>query len=145
MSDFFGLNVDVKATINVTLGDYKRYKRYRDKLIHAHIIDAKAGVGLMISYQGVARNLLLTQEAIDSIYDGLVLVRKELQEIATIFQLMGVRLRIDPVFLGDLKTGPTAGDLQKRIEQVRLHQRHRSALQPLPELQDEPQAAQETS
>lgn len=133
---FLRLPPDVLTFLDNSLGNLKHMKTHRDLIIHAHIIDASAGIGLKIDRRASLKNVLLTTTYLDAIYSRLILFKQELGTMITIFQAMGVRVRIDPLYLGDLNTGLVGQNLQERFSQVQEIQKKRLSLPPLPELPD---------
>lgn len=126
-------------TLHQTLIGFKEYKRFRDQVVHAHIIDADAAIGLRIGRRAKMSNILLTEGFLDGLYERLVLIKKELDRLLQVINVMGVRARVDPDYLGDIRTGLVGQNLQEFLAQAQEHQNQRLSLPKLPELPYLPQ------
>jgi hypothetical protein len=129
-------------------------KAYRDAIIHARIIDSDLGIGLSVPKRGKFTEILLTQEALDGVFDRLTLLREEL---IGLIQSMVPLVLLSEQEQADRVTGGLGGlfaqgnppshkrkEVERRVEAsmslIREHQTRRLSLPPLPEFPERPEA-----
>jgi hypothetical protein len=107
------------------------YKTFRDAVIHAHVLDAPAGIGGLIQRRARQEIVLLTADALKGLYNRLAILREEV--ICVNMTLSGLMLY--------LRFNPSPDDAsRKRVEEeVRAYvallqerQNDRRSLPPLP-------------
>lgn len=134
-----GLIDDEAAShIGKSLNAVVDYKKYRDAVIHARVLDSEHGIGELIRRQGKQEEVLLTVEALDALYNRLTLLRDELVLAFLIFQTI---YRSQPSNVsggGQTNKQSLAQAIQAYMVQYRLHQQDRQSLPPLPEFPDLP-------
>ena len=59
------------------IGEYGRYKELRDSVIHARLVDADTAIGEVSHYKMKFSEILLSQEALENLYQRIVLLRDE--------------------------------------------------------------------
>lgn len=141
----------ITATLSET--GFKEYKRYRDAVIHARILDAPTGIALGPTKRGKNDEVLLTVSALDGLYDRLVIVRLELIEACNIAARLFSERRWAPAKgVAPAPANPLAHalgkvdppkrqfeqDIQDCLSRYQEHQKRRLSLPPLPEFPEEP-------
>jgi hypothetical protein len=140
-----------------TLGDggFSLYKKYRDAVIHARVLDAPQAIAISPAKRGKNDEVLLTAKALDGLYDRLVLVRLELIEACNIAIRLYSEHRFKPLRaiaaatqyreitnrlaeLADLPKRQYEQEIQEALSRYQEHQKHRLSLPPLPEFPPEP-------
>jgi hypothetical protein len=147
-----GASNDARQLIAQSLGadGFGLMKQYRDAVIHARVLDAPAGLAQSPGKRGKTNEVLLTVDALNGLYERLVLLRRELIEACQI----AVRLFIDQYVsetvrhlrqpaphlaaIADLGQSHSEPKIQAAIARYREHQSRRLSLPPLPEFPDEP-------
>lgn len=69
-----------RSALAATLGEFSRLKKFRDAVIHARAHNAPAGVGVRLERKGRSHEVLMTQEALEALFDHLASLRHELSE-----------------------------------------------------------------
>jgi hypothetical protein len=129
---------------------FKSYKKYRDAVIHARILDAPLAIALSPPKRGKTEEVLLSVDALDGLYNRLVILRLELNEICMIAiclfsdrHLMSVMRAVRagfpaPEHISDLPRRQFAQEIQENLSRCQAHQKRRLSLPPLPEFPEEP-------
>lgn len=134
---------DALEILSNSLGDAKEYKSYRDAIIHAQVYNATLGVGITYQRRGRVIQVLLSEQALDGLYDRLVLMRDELMRMLQLAFSIGLYLRQLPITeepdVPQLLSGQGA---QSLIARSREHQNARRSLPPLPKFPEEALAPQ---
>jgi hypothetical protein len=112
-----------------TLGVAKECKTNRDGVIHAQLYNADKGLGILYKREG-QYDVLLSQEALDSLYARLIAIRDELRIIVFILTTLNEALREDAS--ADLERLQCEPAVQGYVSQLREHQKARRSLPPLP-------------
>src|SRR5688500_16059639 len=86
-----GPSNDVKLIISKTLNAVETYKRFRDGLIHVRIVHPRAIVADTIQRKGVADEVLISQEALDALYERLCYVGSEMMQLYRALHFMAMR------------------------------------------------------
>jgi len=151
-----GASEETMALLGETLGEnsgFRLYKKYRDAVIHARILDAPTAIALTPANRGKVDEVLLTVEALNGLFERLALVRLELIEACNIAIRLRTELRWAPIRnaaeatsadkdraaqIGDLPKRQFEQEIQEALSRYREHQRSRRSLQPLPEFREEP-------
>jgi hypothetical protein len=138
---------DIKILLSETLGNegFLSLKRYRDAVIHAYRLDVPTGTARTSTKRGKSYEVLMTEKALKSLYDRLLLVRNELWEACTIAATLS-RLRLStwlihnaaaihpPAFANWRPTiKRSERDTRVALSRYRRHQTRRLSLPPLPE------------
>jgi hypothetical protein len=128
---------DAAAVMKQSLDDAGLYKTYRDAVIHARMFNAPAGIGQRIERQAKISQVILTKDALEGFYDRLVLLRRELQGILAVFDILRTFRVNRPVpVLIDPRTTQFSPTAQAWMIRVQEHQKQRLSLPPLPEFPD---------
>jgi hypothetical protein len=123
-----GLSEEHSEDLLKTLASATDLKTYRDAVIHCQPIDVAKAVGLLIK-RDARYDVLLSQEALDGLYDRLVSVRAEMRSVCLIFLILDDALKNDAqADLDTLLHGPA---IQVHVSQVQEHRKARLALRPL--------------
>jgi hypothetical protein len=151
-----GANAEIQEALSDSLGldGFLKLKQYRDAVIHAHGLDVPSGIASTSIKRGKFYEVLLTEGALNGLYDRLVLMRAELIELGNIaislsvvrkvgqvvFQIKDVFPPIVGVF--DQTTAKIEQDIQDAMSRYRAHRSRRLSLPPLPEFPSEQELQQ---
>lgn len=125
-------------------GGFLFFKKYRDRIIHARVIDAAAAIAKTPAKRGNFEEVLLTVAALKALYIRLTILRKELIEI---MQLVGELARakyLKPIeefgvlalndqHIGGRRKVETALIIRDCFTRFQIHRNRRLSLPPLPE------------
>jgi hypothetical protein len=146
-----GAAEDIQSLISGTLGEsgFALLKGYRDGMIHARTLDAPSGIAGTSVKRGKFFEVLLSKEAMDGLYERLVVVRDELIEACNIASnLLAIR-KIEQL---KRQTGSVAPRILPVLDQTKAklergiraafalfqsHQNRRLSFPPLPEFPSE--------
>jgi hypothetical protein len=120
---------DLWKALDDALGGAKELKGHRDAVIHSQLIDPGEAVGQVIR-RDREYDVLLSQEALDGLYDRLIRVRNELRTVCLIFLILDEAVKGDAQ--ADLKTLLRRPAVQAHVSQVQEHRKARLSLPPLP-------------
>jgi hypothetical protein len=130
---------------------FGRYKKYRDAVIHARILDAPAAIALTPGRRGKTDEVLLTVDALNGLFDRLVLVRLELIEACNVAIRLSTKLHLALVAkatiaissdrdraaqIADRSKSQLEQEIHEALSRYREHQKNRRSLPPLPEFRD---------
>jgi hypothetical protein len=122
------LSGDLRKALDAALDVAKELKSYRDAVVHCQLVDAGEGLGQLIRRDG-QYDVLLSQEALDGLYDRLISVRDELRTLCLIFLILDEAVKNDAqADLNTLLHGPA---IQGHVSQVQEHRKARLSLQAL--------------
>jgi hypothetical protein len=127
-SKLVALGDQLSDGLRETLGVAKTLKTYRDAVIHARAIDPARSMGRLRRRQGQFE-VLLSEQALDGLYDRLVCVRNELRKFAQIGMELKRKATHGP------RGQQLAAVLQEHVAQLQEHRRARLSLPPLPGFQ----------
>jgi hypothetical protein len=137
----------IRDAIALTLGadGFSGLKKYRDRVIHARIRDAKNAIAQSPASRGKFEEVLLTEKALEGVYNRLVLLRAELsfilQMVIGIEVAASIGLALHHMKLSSddpYKRAPeTESRIQAALAQLQLCRRDRLSLQPLPKFPSE--------
>jgi hypothetical protein len=90
MAKRYGWGKDLQVVIDfeATINDAAQYRHYRDTIIHSRIVDPTHGIGEMTIRRGRIEEILLTADALNTLYDKLFILRDELMELVSFFEIM---------------------------------------------------------
>ena len=133
-----GFPESICKMIEETCGVCERHKKFRDGIIHAHILDPDDPVAETSQRRGITDEVLITEPALNALYDRLIAIRSELSEILSLIYVMKQRR--------NLQWRGIRGKPKLQIEQAILNgearlrdrQKERQSLPPLPEFPKEP-------
>jgi hypothetical protein len=119
--------------IEATCGACEEHKRYRDGIIHARILDPHDAVAETTQRKGKTDEVLITEPALNALYDRLIAIQDELSEILSLVYVMKQRR--------NFQRKGISGRLKLQIEQavrrgqalLRDRQKTRLSLPPLPQ------------
>jgi hypothetical protein len=134
-AEVFGLDEDICKDITISLGEagFKLIKNYRDAVIHARPLNAPTGIGVRVDRRARIYEVLLTEEALDTPYDHIGMLRAELFEIN--------QLILSAVESQACRNEPEKGQFAALISiakvQLRKHRNLRLSLRQLPKFPSE--------
>jgi len=120
---------DLLKSLDAAPVNAKELKQYRDAVIHCQLIDVRKAQGLLIK-RDARYDVLLSQEALDGLYNRLISVRDELRAVCLIFLTLDEAVKADA--RADLQTLLLGPEVQAYVSQVREHRSARLSLPPLP-------------
>jgi hypothetical protein len=112
-----------------SLNDVKELKQNRDAVIHGQLIDVGKGLGRLIK-RDARYDVLLSQQALDGLFDRLISVRDELRIVCLIFLILDEALKNESQ--ADPSTLLHGQAIQGHVSQVQEHRKTRQSLPPLP-------------
>lgn len=132
------LNQSDQKAANESVAEFGGFKKIRDCVDHARILNAAVGIGISSKKRGDnAFEILLTQEALDRCYDHMVALQKELESLRSL--LTTVRTL---TALGD-SDDPNRSKYEEAVRDCRAqfhtNRSHRRSLKPLARFPDEDQ------
>jgi hypothetical protein len=125
---------EVRLSFSKTLNSIEQYKKLRDGVAHVRIADPKADIADTIQKRGVSDEVLISQAALDALYEHIVFIGGEISLMFRIFYYCAV---------ADEKSNPederreAAQLAEQHLAQLRETQKSRERLQPLPKFPDE--------
>jgi hypothetical protein len=120
-----------------SIATFSYFKKIRDAMIHARIINATIGIGLSNRTRGEkAFEVLLTLEALETFYDHVVALNKELSGLGSWLASTTVLKTSAP---NDPNKSRYVEACQVHETQFQEHRRRRRSLKPLPQFPDEAQ------
>jgi hypothetical protein len=122
---------DLWSALDGALGYARDLKNHRDKVIHAQLIDAGEAIG-RVTRRDREHDVLMSQEALDALYERLISVRNELRAICLIFLILSEAVKNNAQ--ADLKTLLHGSAIQGHVSQAQDHRKARLSLPPLPKL-----------
>lgn len=138
-----GTDKAVSEAVLKSLSGIKECKTYRDAVIHARVLDAPSGIGELIRKRGKQEEVLLTVEALNGLYERMVLLRNELVSFVLIFQAIHRNRQVSQDG-GQPNKQSLAQAIQAYLSQVLQHQTQRLSLPPLPSFPALPVMPEET-
>jgi hypothetical protein len=123
--------------IDRTIGFVSEYKIYRDSLIHAHIEHPEATTAISAQGRGSEFEVLITREALEAVYRGLVQLDSELEEVLEI--LNERRKELQRWLAPAPEKTPAARLIREYAAQLVVRQSERRALPPLPSFPRHPE------
>ncbi|MEJ0062594.1 MAG: hypothetical protein WDO70_05185 [Alphaproteobacteria bacterium] len=132
--------IDDETVRNVgrSLDAILEFKKYRDAVVHARVLDSAHGIGELIRKQGKQEEVLLTVEALTGLYDRLALLREELVLAFLIFRTIYRSAPLDSSRDDRPNKQSLAQAIQAYTAQFLPHQQARLSLPPLPSFPDLP-------
>jgi len=115
------------------------YKKYRDGIAHAWIIHPQEAVAPSARQRGNLYEVLVTVDALNTLYDHLAVLQSEMGAISSIIFVKTRLMRQEVIPPADPMLRSTELELQAYVEILREHQRRRRDLPPLPEFPLEPE------
>jgi hypothetical protein len=139
VAERLGIDDAIRRDIEDSLGDgvFKRFKKYRDAIIHARVLDAEMELGHVVERQAKQSEVLLTTGALNLLYQHLNALRFELHELTMAFFHKRVAV-VEFMAMKDAhKRPPYEAVFQEWIARFRDRRTKRQALPPLPEFPPE--------
>lgn len=125
-----------------TLGAAMENKKYRDAVIHAKILDPDSITAPTFERKGNVGEVVVTEEALDCLYERLGWIRAEIDVIVNLFGYLAIcNDRMAGEHSEDEKKSALKG-LKACIPLLQDRQRRRKDLPPLPKIPEERQAPQ---
>jgi hypothetical protein len=135
------------AAITLEDAGFSLLKRFRDRIIHASVIDSAAAIARAPSNRGQFEEILLTVKGLKAIYRRLAYVRQEIIQLARIALELRYAKETQPLEtafeLMELKSGRierlarTESKIRECHVRLRRHQKARLSLPTLPEFPSE--------
>lgn len=123
---------DKRRIVCATLGSIEEHKKYRDALIHAKILHPAATVAPSVERRGEIIETLVSEDAINALYERLTVIRAEFDEVVLIFSNTAIiRERISRHHSEDDKQ-KALKELPACFSRLQHLQKKRKALPPLP-------------
>lgn len=114
-----------------TFGDFKKT---RDAMIHARIVNASIGIGLSAKQRGAAFEVLLSEGALTVFYDHIVALEKLLSSGSNMVNGM---ITLNSTAADDPNRSRFEEAVQVHRLQFRANHNHRRSLKPMPKFPDE--------
>jgi hypothetical protein len=132
-----GLEPEDQKTACESIAAFGGFKKVRDAMIHARIINASIGIGLAEKTRGEKGfEVLLTKEALDTFYDHIVALEKELSSLGS---LLGGTTALNRAVADDPNRSQYEEAVRVHKAQFRENHSRRRSLKPLPTFPDEAQ------
>jgi hypothetical protein len=131
----------VQHTIEDTLGEagFQRLKKCREAVIHARLISSPHAIGVTVERRAKRNEVLLSQAALDALYQHLTAIYGELNDMWTV--LMLAFMMKSPHYTSDgLKKTLSERELPNAIAQYLQSHKNRQTLPPIPEFPPEPES-----
>jgi hypothetical protein len=124
-----------QKTAKEAVAEFGEFKKIRDAMIHTRIIDASIGIGLSDRTRGdKAFEVLLSQEALDTLYDHIAALEKELSSLGS---LLGAANTLKNAAPDDPNRARYEEAIGVHQAQFRENHRRRRSLKPLPKFPTE--------
>lgn len=120
---------DSEMLVRNAIGAVATYKRLRDGIIHARLIDPKSVIADTSQRRGVTDEVLLSEEALQRLYDRLSLLVREI-DMMVLFYFYRWKISEEPI---ETQRMQLAREFLVSATQFGDLQRTREALPPLPE------------
>lgn len=134
------LTKEAKECLKISLDAVMEYKKYRDLIIHCVPYDVDKGIGQHITTKAQAVQILLTKEALGTLYERLCILNDELIHADLLFRL-GSEAGAKTIYphAPDPSRLRRERDVPAVLALVLPHQKRRLSLPPLPEFPSEDQ------
>jgi hypothetical protein len=119
-----------------TYGQFRRVKSYRDAIVHARVFDSERGIGEKITYKAKIDQILLTTEALEALYAQMVILKRELEIIFGLFDLMHAAIFLGQKVGFDKNKLPPLPEVSEQIKALAARQKQRLSLPPIPNFPD---------
>lgn len=139
-----GMPEEMQKFLSVSLGqdNFGLFKKYRDAVIHTKIFDPALGIGELIERRGKHMQVLITAEALDSLYEHIVALTNEIFPFLRMF--MNIRKAMNPA-RDDKEKKLLLADILTYFSQAQAHRNNRLSLKPLPKFPQEPEPPESPS
>jgi len=128
------LTDEARACIESCFDAVREYKGYRNAIVHSHVFDIDKGIARCDGRRGQASEVLITTEALNAVYERLVIILDELPQIDLLFRLADEK---GAATIYPQESNPSlvrrTRDVPVVTEQVSKYQDRRKSLPPLPE------------
>jgi hypothetical protein len=132
-----------KKTLTNAVAAFGDFKKTRDTMIHARVVNAFLGVGRGTKARGKsAFEILLSAAALDSFYDHIVALQRVLSSGGA---LLNSAIALKQCAANDPNKLQLEEALRVRVVQFRESHSHRLSLKPLPKFPDEEELRQEAN
>ncbi|SRR6266404_2131893 len=85
---------DIHEMTENTLASVSQYKGYRDSIIHSRVIDIDAGIAEMTFRRNKIEEILITEEALNSLYDHILVTIQEIRELISLMEAVHTMLAL---------------------------------------------------
>lgn len=140
---YWGIEDPLTGQINETLSAFSECKTFRDAVIHARVLDAKAGIGARLQRRAELIEVLLTAEALNGLAMRLFILRNELVAVAYIIQHARVLSLDRRKIISWQDSAPHGAALPDGRAQFQKYRTQRRNLPPLPKFPDPPPTPEE--
>jgi hypothetical protein len=151
-----GATPEIQTLVSNSLGKngFQLLKQYRDAVIHARDLDTVSGIATTAVKRGVLYEVLLSDAALNGLYDRLVIIKDELVEatiiatrLVTIKSMNRLKRQLTDLLshtheLPDRTKAKSEQAIQAVLSRYREHQTRRLSLPPLPEFPTESELRQ---
>lgn len=132
-----GLIATDQKIASESIAVFGEFKKIRDAMIHARVLNAAIGIGLSDRTRGERGfEVLLTEEALNTFYEHIVALEKELSSLGS---LLGGTTALRGSSADDPKKSQYEEAVRVHEAQFRENHRRRRSLKPLPKFPDEVQ------
>jgi hypothetical protein len=134
-ADANGVDDDDERQLEEALGAgvFGRYKGYRDNIVHARVINAAIGIGKTYKRSQI-NEILLSENALNILYEHLVILSCELDSAANVLMLT---IKIKNHTSDDQEITRLEAERSERSVQFRGYRHKRQSLPPIPEFPSE--------
>jgi hypothetical protein len=140
---YWGIEKPLAGQMEETLAAFAECKTFRDAVIHARVLDAKAGIGARLQRRAELIEVLLTADALDGLARRLLCLRNEMVAMAYIIQTARV-IALDGRGISWQETGSPAEGLPDGTAPFHKYRNQRRSLPPLPAFPDPPPTPEES-
>lgn len=126
------LSPNIQEVITTSVDALKELKELRNSVIHARVFDAPRAIGENIRRRGKISQVLLTEVALNGLYDRLVILRAELRRVLAVFDLVR-NSAFAPRNVNGTDPSALIPEVRQSIAQLRELQAQRQSLVPLPD------------
>ena len=137
-SEHFQIDQPAYDRIDLTLSAFLEFKKYRDAIAHARIVDRGSNIGEVTKQRGSVEQVLLSMDALSGLYDRLVLMRDELLQISGIIEALHVTVVARWRRAVDQERRLLVEAVQEHLARLLRCQKDRQSLKPLPKFPDQP-------
>jgi hypothetical protein len=130
-----GLSAKAKNALHGTISTFSDFKKNRDTIIHARLINLSIGIGRGAKQRGKSLfEILLSEDALNCFYDHILALQKELIAGGV---LLNTALSLKQIAQDDPNKSRLEAEIRVHTAQFRESRSHRRALTPLPKFPDE--------
>lgn len=106
------LTDEAKLSIKLAFDAVIEYRQYRNAVVHSYVFDHNNGIATHVDHADKAWQVLVTQEALNTLYTNLTVLDYELSEVDLLYRMARGQ---DSVIVNDPLTGKPEKDQQKAL------------------------------